>query len=206
MELKQVLAELRKAEKRKFEQTFDLIINLKGIDVKRENISTMLMLPHVVKEKKVCGFLTKKSELVRSILQPDFVKYKEKKPLKRLVKEYDFFIAAAPLMPVVATTFGKVLGPVGKMPTPQLGMLMKEDDATIQQTLEKIHPAVKIRVKELSVKVAVGKENMKDDQILENILTVYQGLVNVLPSKRDNVKNVLLKLTMSQPMKVEMKS
>lgn len=206
MELKQVLAELRKAEKRKFEQTFDLIINLKGIDVKRENISTMLMLPHVVKEKKVCGFLTKKSERVRSILQPDFVKYKEKKPLKKLVKEYDFFIAAAPLMPVVATTFGKVLGPAGKMPTLQLGMLMKEDDDTVQQTLEKIHPAVKIRVKELSVKVAVGKENMKDDQILENILAVYQGLVNVLPSKRDNVKNVLLKLTMSQPMKVEMKS
>lgn len=206
MELKQALAELRKQEKCNFEQSIDLIINLKGIDVKRDNIATIVNIPHKVKDKKVCGFLTKKSDLIRTVTQPDFPKYKDKKSLKMLVKEYDFFIAAAPLMPSVATTFGKVLGPSGKMPSPQLGVLMKEDDTSIKQLLEKISTSVKIRVKEPSVKVPIGKESMNDEQILANILAVYQGLVNALPTKKDNVKNVMLKTTMGKPLVVEVKA
>ncbi len=205
MNIKEALNELRKQEKRNFDQSIDLIINLKGIDIKRDNISTVISIPHKIKDKKVCGFLTKKSELVRTITQPDFVKYKEKKLLKNLVKEYDFFIAVAQVMPAVATTFGKILGPAGKMPSPQLGILGKEDDTEIEKTLEKIEKSVKIRVKEMSVKVSVGKENMKDDEILANSEAIYSGLLNVLPSKKDNVKNVILKTTMGKPIKVEMK-
>lgn len=205
MELKQALAELRKQEKCKFDQSIDLIINLKGIDVKRDNIATVIAIPYKIKEKKVCGFLTKKSELVRTITQPDFQKYKEKKPMKELVKEYDFFIAAAPLMPSVASTFGKVLGPTGKMPSPQLGVLMKEDDASIKQLLEKISTAIKIRVKEPSVKVSIGKESMKDIELIDNLTAIYQGLISALPTKKDNIKNIMIKTTMGKPLMVEMK-
>jgi len=205
MELKEAIAALRKEEKKKFDQSIDLIINLKGIDVKRDNVSTIVNIPHKIKEKKVCGFLTKKSDLVRTVTQPDFQKYKEKKPLKMLVKEYDFFIAAASLMPSVATTFGKALGPSGKMPSPQLGVLMKEDEVLIKQLLEKISTAVKIRVKEPSVKVSVGKESMKDEHLIENIQAIYHGLVNALPTKKENLRNILIKKTMGKPIMVEMK-
>ena len=108
-------------------------------------------------------------------------------------------------MPLVASTFGKYLGPTGKMPSPQLGVLMKEDETSIKQLLEKINSSVKIRVKEPSVKLCIGKESMSDSQILANAEAVYAGLVNVLPTKKENVKNVMLKLTMSKPIKVEMK-
>jgi large subunit ribosomal protein L1 len=205
MEFKQALDELRKNEKRNFDQSVDLIINLKGIDIKRDNIATLVMIPHKIKDKKVCGFLTKKSELVKTVTQPDFIKYKDKKPLKELVKEYDFFIAAAPLMPQVATVFGKILGPSGKMPSPQLGILAKEDEEAIKQTLLKVEKAVKIRIKEKSVKVCVGKEKMKDAEIIANAEAILNGVIAALPVKKDNVKNVLLKLTMSQPIKVEVK-
>lgn len=205
MELKEVLKELRKTEKRNFDQSIDLLINLKGIDVKKDNIATIVTLPFKIADKHICGFLTKKSELVRTITQPDFQKYRDKKQLKQLVNEYDFFIAAAPLMPAVATTFGKVLGPAGKMPSPQLGVLMKEDDATIRQLLTTIATAVKIRVKEPSVKISVGKESMTDEQILANIQALYQGVVNALPTKKENVRSVMIKLTMSKPLMVEMK-
>jgi large subunit ribosomal protein L1 len=205
MDIKQALTELRKLEKKNFDQSIDLVINLKGIDVKRDNIATVVSIPHKFKDKKVCGFLTKKSELVRTITQPDFVKYRDKKPLKELVKEYDFFIAAAPLMPAVATAFGKALGPTGKMPSPQLGVVMKEDDSAIKQLLEKIEKSIKIRVKEPSVKVSIGKESMSDAEIIANAEAVYHGLIGVLPVKKDNVKNIMLKLTMSAPVKVEIK-
>lgn len=205
MQLKEALSELRKSEKKNFVQSIDFVVNLKGIDVKKDNISSVISIPHKIKEKKVSGFLTKKSSLVNTITQPEFARYKDKKALKDLVKKYDFFIAVAPLMPSVATAFGKALGPTGKMPSPQLGVLMKEEDSAISQLIEKINKSIKIRVKEASVKVSIGKESMPDSEIIENAEAFYAGLVNVLPTKKENVKSVMLKLTMSKPIKVEMK-
>ncbi|MBX4196871.1 hypothetical protein KW805_04755 [Candidatus Pacearchaeota archaeon] len=205
MELKEALHELRKEEKRKFDQSVDVIVNLKGIDLKRDNLSTIITIPHIVKEKKVCAFLTKKATGITTVTQPDFQKYKDKKTLKNLVKSYDFFIAAAPLMPAVATTFGKILGPAGKMPSPQLGIITHEDEATIKGIVGKISQSVKIRVKEPSVKVSIGKESMTDEKIMENIRAVYHGLVAILPTKKENVRSVMVKLTMSKPLKVDIK-
>ena len=204
MKLNEALAELRKNEKRKFDQTIEIIVNLKGVDLKREAVNVLINIPHKIKDKKVFGFLNNQSDLVKSISKLDFPKYSDKKLLKRLVKEYDFFIASAPLMPSVATTFGKVLGPAGKMPSPQLGVLMQENDKVIKELVEKISTSIKIRAKEASIKVPVGKESMKDEEILANASAVYKGIENALPTKRDNVRNVLIKLTMSKPVKVEM--
>jgi len=204
MNLQEALDQLRK-EKKKFVQSVDLIINLKGIDVKRDNISTIITIPHKVADKKVCAFLNVKSSVVDSITPVEFQKYKDKKELKNIVKKYDFFIAEAKLMPQIATVFGKSLGPVGKMPSPQLGVLMQTNDENITSLLKKIDNSVKIRVKEASVKISVGKENMDDKKIIENITAVYNGVINVLPTKKDNLKNVLVKLTMSKPISVEVK-
>ncbi len=203
MELKSALKELRKTDKRNFEQSFDLIINFKGIDLRRDGISTIANIPYPFKDKKVCGFLTKRSELIKTITQPDFVKYKDKKILKNMVKEYDFFIGVSQLMPAVATNFGKVLGPSGRMPTPQLGIIVKDDEESIKQALDKIKSTIRIKLKETSFKVSVGKENMKDEEIAENINSIYNSLVSALPNKKENVKSVMLKLTMSKPIRAE---
>ncbi len=205
MEINAALSELRKLEKKKFNQSIDLIINLKGLDLRKDNVSTIVTIPHPLKEKKVCGFLTKRNDFVKSILQPDFPKYKDKKSLKTIIKEYDFFIAHISLMPAVATNFGKALGPSGKMPSPQLGVLPNEEESTIKALLKKISHSVKIRLKEPSFKVSVGREDMKDEEILENIMAIYNGLINVLPTKKENVKSILIKLTMGKPLKVEIK-
>ncbi|MCU0642427.1 MAG: hypothetical protein MUF61_02515 [archaeon] len=205
MDIKQALDELRKLEKRKFDQTVDLIINLKGIDPKRDNIATIVNIPHSSGTKKVCAFLTKKNEAIDTVTNADFPKYKDKKTLKNLVKHYDFFIAVAPLMPAVATTFGKALGPAGKMPSPQLGIVTSEDPKAIKAMIEKIGSSLKIRVKEASVKMALGKESMKDEDLIANANAIYSALVNVLPIKKDNIRSVMIKLTMSKPLKVEMK-
>jgi len=204
MELKEALSELRKNEKKKFDQSVDLIINLRGVDLRKDNISAIITLPHKIKDKKVCAFLAKKSALITTITPPDFARYKDKKELKMLVKNYDFFIGAAPLMPSVATAFGKALGPAGKMPSPLLGII-PENDAAIKQVLEKIDKSIKIRAKEASVKIGVGKETMSDGDLIENIKAIYEGVVNALPTKKENVKSVMLKLTMSKPVKVEIK-
>lgn len=205
MNLQEALVELRKSEKKKFDQSIDLIVNLKGLDMRKDNITTVVTLPNKIKDKKICGFLAKKSDEVKTITQPEFIRFKDKKELKKLVKEFDFFIAAAPLMPSVATTFGKVLGPAGKMPSPQLGILMQETESGIKDLVARISSSEKIRLKEPSLKVCIGKESMKDEQIIANIQALYAALVNALPTKKENVKNVMVKLTMGKPIKVEVK-
>ena len=180
MELKQALEEIRK-EKRNFEQTVDLIVNLRGINIKKDSINAVVIVPNKFKDKKVCAFLTKRNSQVDTITQPEFAKYKDKKELKKLAKKYDFFIASAPVMPAVASTFGKVLGPTGKMPTPQLGLLMQETDANITALLKKLENSNKIKAKETSIKISVGKEKMDDAKIIENINSIYNGIILPLP-------------------------
>jgi len=204
MELKSALEQLRKEKKRKFSQSVDLIVNLKGLDLKRENINFIITLPHKIKDKKVCGFLDKKSDLLDVISKSEFLKYKDKKQLKNLVKSYDFFIASVSLMPTVATTFGKVLGPAGKMPSPQLGILTQETEDNIKQILEKISHSIKVRVKEVSIKLNIGKDLMPDSLIIENVKEAYKGIVNALPKKKENIRSLIIKFTMTKPIKIEL--
>jgi large subunit ribosomal protein L1 len=203
MKFEEALKQLRKQKERKFKQSLDVIINLKGLDLRKENISAVITIPHLTKEKKVCGFLDKKSSHVSTITKLEFSKYKDKKALKNLVKDYDFFIASAPLMPSVATTFGKVLGPAGKMPSPQLGILSQETDEAIKSVLEKISKSIKIRVNEASVKVSAGNEGMKDEELSGNFKAIFKGILNTLPKKNENIKNVMIKFTMTKPIKIE---
>ena len=123
-QLKKALEELRKEKERKFDQTLDLIINLQKFDIKKSQLNFIITLPHKVKDKKVAGFLEVKNKNIDTITLEEFKKYVNKKKLKNLIEKYDFFIAQASLMPKVATTFGRVLGPAGKMPSPQLGIIM----------------------------------------------------------------------------------
>lgn len=204
-ELKKALSELRKDKERKFNQTADLIVNLQKFDVKRESVNLFINLPHKIKEKRICAFLTSKNNNIDTITEDDFKKYSDKKEMKKLVKNYDFFIAQASLMPKVATTFGRFLGPAGKMPSPQLGIINDTKDETINELKNTINNTIKTRIKEASVKLPVGKQNMDDDNIIENIMTVYNRLLNSLPKGKDNIKNIEIKFTMTKPQKIKIK-
>jgi large subunit ribosomal protein L1 len=198
------ITELRKTDKKhNFSQTIDLIVNLKDFDVRREAFSVFITLPHKIKDKKVMGFFEKKSKIVDSIVKEEFDKYKEKKDAKKLIKQYDFFISNAKLMPAVATSFGRILGPTGKMPSPQLGVIPNEDEKVIEAIVSKINSTVRVRVKEPSIKIGIGKESLKDADVAENLMTVYNKLIEALPRKKDNIRNIKLKLTMGKPVNVD---
>jgi len=204
-ELKQSLAELRKEKERKFDQSVDLIINLQKFDVKRNPLNLFISLPHKIKDKKIVGFLEAKNKKVETITKEEFKKYSDKNELKKLVKRVDFFIAQASLMPKVATTFGRVLGPSGKMPSPQMGIMVNVDDKTIDELIKKINSSVKIRTKEASIKLSVGKQSMKDEEIVENVVAVYNSVLKALLKGKDNVKNIELKFTMTKPQKIKIR-
>lgn len=203
--LKKALEELKKSKERKFNQTVDLIINLQKFDVKKTPVNIFVNVPHKIKDKKIAGFFEAKNELIDTITENDFKNYKDKKKLKSLVKKYDFFISQAKLMPKVATTFGRVLGPAGKMPSPQLGILLNAEEKSINDIKAKVNNSLRIRIKEASVKLPVGKQNMKDEEIIENVNTIYKELLKALPRDKENIKNIELKLTMTKPVKIKVR-
>ncbi|MBS3086260.1 hypothetical protein J4422_01000 [Candidatus Pacearchaeota archaeon] len=204
-DLEKALIELRKSEERKFNQTVDLIINLQKFDPKKNQINLFVAVPFKIKDKKICAFLEAKKENVETITPEQFKKYNDKKELKKLVKKFDFFIAQASVMPKVATVFGKILGPAGKMPSPQLGIVTDANEKEIEEVKKKVENSVKVRIREPSIKLAIGKQNMKDSEIIENIIGVYNAVLKVLPKEIENVKNIEVKFTMTKPQKIKIR-
>lgn len=198
MEIKNALAELRKEKKRKFVQTVDLVMNLKNFDVRKEALNTFVFVPHG-SEKKLVAFFTKRSGLIDTVTEEDFVKYKDAKDIKKLAKKYDGFMAVAPMMGKVATKFGRVFGPMNKMPSPQCGIVPQENEDMIKTMADKMNKSIRIKNKEMAIKFAVGKEDMSDEELTENIKAVIKELESKLPRGKDNIKEVLIKFTMTKP-------
>jgi len=197
------LRELRNGRKRNFIESVDLIINLKDFNPKIDSLNIFVTLPFETKEKKVCAFLEKPNKnFDLCITKQELPKFQNKKEIKKIVKNYDFFVSLASLMPAVATTFGRYLGPAGKMPSPQLGIIQNDDEKNIKEIIEKIKRITKIKTKEASIKVMIGKEDMSDEELSENALTVYSSIVDALPKRKENIKNIMLKFTMSKPIKI----
>jgi large subunit ribosomal protein L1 len=115
----------------------------------------------------------------------------DKKAAKRRLKDYDIFVAEAPLMPTVGRVAGPILGPKGKMPTPV------PPQAPIDAILERERRTVILRSRERPfVKCRVGKESMADEDIAGNIEAVLSTLDGALKRGMNNVSSIYLKLTM----------
>ena len=129
-DITRALGELRKGiTKKKFTQSIDLVVRLREIDLKKpENrINEAIALPNPPeKGLKVCvitsGDLATRAKAAGADMlvgrQEIENLAKDKKGARKLAQEYDFFIAEAPLMPLVGRALGSFLGPRGKMPTP----------------------------------------------------------------------------------------
>ena len=215
MDKEQIQSALAKAKdnskKRNFKQSYDLIINLKGIDTKKKEhqIDTFITLPHLRGKKvKVCALVGPELEGQAKgicdsvILSDNFEKYKDKKEIKKIADSFDFFIAQANIMPKVATVFGRVFGPRGRMPNPKSGCIVPPN-ANLKPLYEKLQRTVRATVKSAPlIQCGIGTEDMDSDNITENALTVYNSLLQVLPNEKHNIKEVYIKLTMGKPIKV----
>lgn len=213
METKDVISALEKlrkeAKKRNFVQSVDFSIVLKDVDLKNpENkIDEFLVLPNGIgKDVKVCALVDKelstqaKEVCDKVILKDEFSKYAgKKKEIKKLANDYDYFIAQATVMTDVAATFGKVFGPKGKMPNPKAGCVVPPK-ADLKPLVERLKKTVRIQAKKQPViSTIVGKENMDNEKLAENIKTVYDFVVKKLPRGEQQIKKKYVKLTMSKP-------
>ena len=208
-EVVRALSELRKSlTKRKFSQSIELVVKLREVDLKKpENrINETITLPNPPENPlKVCviasGDLATRAKSAgadRLITREDIEALsKDKKTARKLAQEYDFFVAEAPLMPLVGRALGSFLGPRGKMPTPV------PPTAPIDQIIASHRTMVRVRMREQPVlQCRVGTENMPDDKLVENIQAVFSRIEQKLERGLKNVAEILVKATMSKPVKI----
>lgn len=214
MDKKQVTEALKRIKetspKRNFKQSVDLIINLKGLDLKKQEhrVDFFMQLDHPNgKTIKVCALIG--PELQESakacdeaILVDNFDKYKDKKVMKKLGNSYDYFIAQATIMAKIATAFGRVFGPKGKMPSPKAGCVVPPN-ANLAPLYEKLKKTIRLRtINDPVVRCLVGKEDMGDEEVIDNIMNIYDQVTHHLPNGKHNVKDICLKLSMGPVIKV----
>ncbi len=195
------------APPRGFEQSVDLTVNLKDLDMRQPDnrVTLRIQLPHGVGGQKVLIFaqgdlaLRARRAGADRVIEPTELNAlgSDKKEAKRQLKDYDIFVAEAPLMPTVGRVAGPLLGPRGKMPTPV------PPQAPIDAILERERRTVILRSRDrLFVKCKIGKESMSDEELADNIDYVLNNLTGALSRGVNNVKSVFLKLTMGPAIKV----
>ena len=197
---------------RKFTQTFEFIINLRDLDLKKPDhqVEQWVQLPHDKGTPATIGALVgpelaeqAKASCDTVILHDNFPKYAgDKKAVKKLAAAHTYFIAQANLMVDVAKTFGRYFGPRGKMPNPKAGCVVPPN-ANLKVLVEKLRKTVKAAAKiQPSIKVVVGTQDTPSDQVAENMLAVFSAVVAKLPAEQANIRSVLLKLSMSPPVRI----
>lgn len=117
---------------------------------------------------------------------------------------FDFdVIVATPDMMAELGKLGKILGPKGLMPNPKTGTVTM-DVAKAVTDIKK--GKVEYRVdKEGNIAVLVGKVSFTDEQLQENIKTIYDLILRARPAavKGHYMKNVVVTTTMGPGIKID---
>jgi len=198
-----------KSKKRNFNQSVELVLKLQDIDMKSPDakIQEIVELPHAPeKANKICVIASGELALKARKANADYVLERaeleglagKKQEMRKIASRYDFFIAEAPLMPLIGKTLGSVLGPRGKMPIPV------PPSADIASLINKHRNVVVLRLRnQPMLQSRVGMENMKDEELTDNVQAVLRAVEGKLKKGMKNVKAAYIKTAMGTPVKVK---
>jgi large subunit ribosomal protein L1 len=209
-ELTETLEKLKLDSQRKFKQSFDLIVALKDLDLKKpeEQVEFFAQVHTTLgKKRKLCALVgpemmdeaKKVFDTVINVSEFDALK---KQQMKRIAAEHEFFIGQANIMPKIAQAWGRVLGPRNRMPNPKAGAIVPPK-APLGPLYEKFQRTVRVSAKKSpNIQVLIGTQDMATADVVDNIKTIMDQIVHHLPREKNNVKHAFVKLTMSKPVKI----
>jgi large subunit ribosomal protein L1 len=201
-------AKVRSGEK-KFNQTVELILDIKEIDMKSPEgkIQAVVDLPHMSgKPNKILvvasGELALKARKAKAdgvMERADLEGYAgKKKELRKLANTYDVFLSEAPLMPLVGRILGPALGPRGKLPVPV------PPSADIEGLITKHRKTIVVRMRNQPIiQCAVGTSDMTEEDLVDNMQAVLRLVEGKLKRGLKNVKLAFIKTSMGEPVKIK---
>ena len=192
---------LETSKQRKFEESIELAINLKDVDltVPKNRIEEDVILPKGRgRQVKVAIFASgdlafKAKSVADLIVTPEEIEKLagDKRKAKTMARNFDFFIAEAPMMPTIGKRLGVFLGPKGKMPRP---VPVTIDPANIIAALRN---TIRVRTKDKKTfHTPVGTRKMSPEDIADNIDAVLKRLFEKLEKGKLNVRSIYVKTTM----------
>ena len=196
--------------KRNFIQSVELILTLRGIDMKKGELKLreVVTLPkEPTKPRKVLVVpefqqleYAKKAEPNVIITKEELQKLQgQKRQIKKLAKQNDWFLVAQNLMALVGKILGPALGPRGKFPIP----LPQVDDITEYVLRFKRSTLVKTK-DQPQIQTFIGTEDMKPEDLAENafaVLNTIEGKAKIEPYLRA----IYVKTTMGKVVKVNLR-
>jgi len=212
MEIQEIVSKIKEvreiSQKRNFSQTFDLVFNLQNLDLKKpeHKIDVGVALKTNVKSKKlkICAIVdhtVKEAEGVfdKVLFSDELSALKgNMEKIRKITHEFDKFVVQANHMPLFAQVLGRYLGPMNKMPSPKLGMVVTPK-TPLKALYDKLQSTAHLQTKKnLVLQVSIGGEGESDELIADNISHVYDALIHALPAQKNNLKDVNLKLTMGK--------
>jgi large subunit ribosomal protein L1 len=208
-QLVEVIKQAKESDKtRKFQQSIELILVFKDIDVKKGfAINETIQLPKKMsKSASVCiiaagdlGIQAKNAKADRVMNEAELIQLgKNKRESRKVINKYDFFLADTKLMPTVGKVLGQLLGPRGKMPTPI------PFNAPVEALLERFRTSVGVKVKgSLSLSCKIGEESMEDADLAANANTIAAAIEKKLPNGDKNIRRIMIKTTMGKAIRLE---
>ena len=208
-QLVEVIKQAKESDKtRKFQQSIELILVFKDIDVKKGfAINETIQLPKKMsKSASVCiiaagdlGIKAKNAKADRVMNEAELIQLgKNKRESRKVINKYDFFLADTKLMPTVGKVLGQLLGPRGKMPTPI------PFNAPVEALLERFRTSVKVKVRgSLSLSCKIGEESMEDADLAANANTVAAAIEKKLPNGDKNIRKIMIKTSMGKAIRLE---
>ncbi|HKS59990.1 MAG TPA: 50S ribosomal protein L1 [Thermoplasmata archaeon] len=205
--LEAVTEALQKAPERKFDETVEVAINLKDLDlsVPKNRIEEEVPLPKgrgaavkvaVFGSPELCEKVRRVADLTVTPAQMDDL-FKDKKASKKTASGIDFFLAEAPLMPTIGKRLGVVLGPRGKMPRP---VPPGSDPTNLINSLKR---SIRIRSKgNRTFHAAVGRRSMPAEDLAQNVDALLNRVVGKLERGRTNIESVYVKTSMGPSVRV----
>ena len=200
-----------KAKKRNFVQSVDMIINFTGIDFNKADnrMDLEVVLPAGRGKKLKIAVIAGNELIVEAKKVADLVITKDdieklgadKKALKKLVCDYDYFLCQTDLMAYTGKTLGQVMGPKGRLPKPVPPV------AKLEPIIERMRKTVRIKTKGKflpTLHAAIGTEEMSNEDLAKNADAIYHILREKLPNKEGNIRSIYIKTSMGEPVKVDL--
>ncbi|EQB74508.1 MAG: hypothetical protein AMDU4_FER2C00005G0006 [Ferroplasma sp. Type II] len=202
------IKELKKFKKRNFEESIEVGINLKDVDMAdpKNRINEEIILP-AGRGRDIKVAVIASEEMRQKAKNADFLYSIEdlnnfsddKRSFKKVVKGIDFFVAESTIMGNVGKNLGIILGPRGKMPKP----LPPGQDPT--PLIENLKKSVRARSKDkVTFHVPVGTKSMKNEDLYTNLNTVMKRIISHLDKGKGNIASAYIKSTMSKAITINL--
>jgi large subunit ribosomal protein L1 len=202
------IKELKEFKKRNFEESIEVGINLKDVDMAdpKNRINEEIILP-AGRGRDIKVAVIASEEMRQKAKNADFLYSIEdlnnfsddKRAFKKVVKGIDFFVAESTIMGNVGKNLGIILGPRGKMPKP----LPPGQDPT--PLIENLKKSVRARSKDkVTFHVPVGTKSMKNEDLYTNLNTVMKRIISHLDKGKGNIASAYIKSTMSKAITINL--